>query len=277
MDKPLLTSICENDDGTVKMAIGPNGTVWMAKAPEFKWFDRNFNIEYRYYFKACEFNVVAWCGKKFVVAGMEPGEIDEEDKRCVVYSSENGGVFKQETLSAAMTEGVFVPTKQINSISYDRESDQIFLSGNGGQIIVLTKSPLCTKIKYLANLDIIRTMVCDGGPLGKTFEIEYSNHSITLMSLNDILQPRIDAEEVTKYLNEGAPFIYVVEEGKTEDERVNADSKRRYKKDTIEVKREDLTGFLKKYKQSTVMIFVQDRFASYARNCGFKKAYSVSL
>ena len=144
MDKPLLTSICENDDGTVKMAIGPNGTVWMAKAPEFKWFDRNFNIEYRYYFKACEFNVVAWCGKKFVVAGMEPGEIDEEDKRCVVYSSENGSVFKQETLSAAMTEGVFVPTKQINSISYDRESDQIFLSGNGGQIIVLTKSPLCT-------------------------------------------------------------------------------------------------------------------------------------
>ncbi|MCR4777550.1 MAG: hypothetical protein K5858_01790 [Lachnospiraceae bacterium] len=277
MDKPLLTSICENDDGTVKMAIGPNGTVWMAKAPEFKWFDRNFNIEYRYYFKACEFNAAAWCGKKFVVAGMEPGEIDEEDKRCVVYSSENGSVFKQETLSAAMTEGVFVPTKQINSISYDRESDQIFLSGNGGQIIVLTKSPLCTKVKYLANLDIIRTMVCDGGPLGKTFEIEYSNHSITLMGLNDILQPRIDAEEVTKYLNEGAPFIYVVEEGKTEDAQVNLDSKMRYKKDTIEVKREDLTGFLKTYKQSTVMIFVQDRFASYARNCGFKKAYSVSL
>ncbi len=277
MDKPLLTSICENDDGTVKMAIGPNGTVWMAKAPEFKWFDRNFNIEYRYYFKACEFNAAAWCGKKFVVAGMEPGEIDEEDKRCVVYSSENGSVFKQETLSAAMTEGVFVPTKQINSISYDRESDQIFLSGNGGQIIVLTKSPLCTKVKYLANLDIIRTMVCDGGPLGKTFEIEYSNHSITLMGLNDILQPRIDAEEVTKYLNEGAPFIYVVEEGKTEDAQVNLDSKMRYKKDTIEVKREELTGFLKTYKQSTVMIFVQDRFASYARNCGFKKAYSVSL
>ena len=276
MQIPELTGICENNDGSIKMAIGEGGTLWMAKAPEFKWFDRNFNLEYRYYFKECAFNVCAFCGNRFVAAGME--EVSGEDeKKCVVYSSENGSVFKQETLSAAMTEGVFVPDKKINAISYDDETDQIFLSGNGGQVITLTKSPQCTKIRYFANRNIVSSKITEGNVLGKNFEIEYDDHSVTIMSLNDVIQPRIEIEEGRKLLEEGAVFIHVADDEDADEKSNRKNSQKLYGKKAKEIKKDDLGKFIKTLPEDTCMVFVEDRYAEYARNCGYKRAYSVTL
>ena len=277
MQNPELRSICENADGTIKMAIGEGGKLMMAKAPEFNFFDRNFNVEYRYYFKECIFTVCAWCGDKFVAAGMEATEGEEDEYRCVVYSSENGGVFKQEILSAAMTEGVFVPVRKINSICYDDETKQVFLAGNGGQIITLTKSPQCTKVKYLANKDIINAKITKGNALSKNYEIEYSDHSVTIMSLNDVIQPRVDVDEAKRFLEEGAVFIHVFEEGDADEKSNRQNSQRLYGKKAKEINKENLGKSLKDYSKDTCMVFVEDRYASYARNCGFKKAYSVTL
>ena len=277
MQNPALKSICENDDGSIKMAISDGGALYMAKGPEFNWFDRNFNVEYRYYFKECFFNVCAWCGNKFVAAGMEVTDDDEDEYKCVVYSSENGSVFKQEILSAAMTEGVFVPMRKINCISYDPDTEQIFLSGNGGQVITLTKSPQCTKVRYITTRDIISSKITKGNTLGKNFEVTLDDHSVTIMNLNDLIQPRVDVSEAKRLLEEGAVFIHVYEEDDADEKSNRRNSKRLYGKEATEVQKEKLCEYIKGYPRSTCMLFVEDRYASYARNCGYKKAYSVTL